>query len=213
MSTVDVNAPTSITPHQPTLPAEGQWTEAEFIFEEESPPGLFPENQDSNFGFIIRKIFADLAQNISDWQNTLYNEKFVETSTQFLDQWEIEVGLPPNPADLSISDRRANVIARLQHGPFTRTRRYNTVARYVETTFGAVIQLVPAGVEIPSGGIPIYGEAGDVSTLFAIYEDIPNFHYTIWIASTNTPDLPTLTAELKRITPAGISFNITNVHP
>lgn len=201
------------TPHQPVLPAEVAFTEAELIFMDESPPGLYPENQDSNFGFIIRKIFSDLAQNISDWQLTLYNEKFVETSTMFLDQWEIEVGLPPNPADQSISDRRANVLARLQHGPFTRTRRYNTVQRYVETTFGNVIQLVPAGVPIPGTGIPIYGEAGDVSTLFEIFEDIPNFHYTVWIASTNMPDLVALTAELKRITPAGISFNITNVHP
>ncbi len=201
------------TPHQPSLPAEIQWTEAEFIFEEESPPGLFPENQDSNFGFIIRKVFSDLAQNISDWQNTLYNEKFVETSSMFLDQWEIEVGLPPNPTDQTISDRRVNVLARLQHGPFTRTRRDNIVKRYVETTFGNPIQLVPVGVEIVSGGIPIYGEAGDVSTLYLIVEDIPNFHYTVWIASTNTPDLVALTAELKRITPAGISFSITNVHP
>jgi hypothetical protein len=201
------------TPHQPSLPAEVQFTEAEFIFMDESPAGLFPENQDSNFGFIIRKIFSDLAQNISDWQLTLYNEKFVETSSMFLDQWEIEVGLPPNPSDLSISDRRANVIARLQHGPFTRTRRYNTVARYVETTFGSPIQLVPAGVAIPSGGIPIYGEPGNVSTLFAIYENIPNFTYLVWIAGTNTPNLAALTAELKRITPAGISFSITNVHP
>ena len=201
------------TPHQPTLPAEVQFTEAEFIYMEESPPGLFPENQDSNFGFIIRKTFSDLAQDISDWQLTLYNEKFVETSTQFLDQWEIEVGLPPNPTDQDISERRNNVLSRLQHGPFTRTRRKNIVERYVKTTFGSPIQLVPAGVAMISGGVPIYGEAGDVSTLYLIVEDIPNFHYTVWIAGTNTPDLVALTAELKRITPAGISFNITNVHP
>jgi hypothetical protein len=201
------------TPHQPVLPAEVRFTEAEFIFMDESPAGLFPENQNSNFGFIIRKIFCDLAQNISDWQNTLYNEKFVETSTQFLDQWEIEVGLPPNPADQSISDRRANVLSRLQHGPFTRTRRKNIVERYVRTTFGNPIQLVPAGVAMVSGGVPIYGESGDVSTLYLIVENIPGFSYLVWIASTNTPDLVALTAELKRITPAGISFTITNVHP
>jgi hypothetical protein len=211
MSTIDSTV--TITPNQPVLPAEDVFTEAEFIFMEESPPGLFPENQNSNFGFIIRKIFSDLAQNVSDWQNTLYNEKFVETSTQFLDQWEIEVGLPPNPTDQSISQRRINVLARLWHGPFTRTRRDDIVRHYVETTFGSPIQLVPAGVEMVSGGVPIYGEVGDVSTLYLIQENIPAFSYLVWIANTNTPDLVALTAELKRITPAGISFTITDVHP
>ena len=211
MSTNDSTV--TVTPNQPVLPAEIQWTEAEFIFNDESPPGLFAENQNSNFGYIIRKMFSDLAQDISDWQNTLYNEKFIETSTMFLDQWEIEVGLPPNPVGISISQQRASVLARFQKGPFTRTRRDNTIAQYVETTFGNPIQLVPAGVEITSDGIPIYGEPGDVTSLFEVYEDQEDFSYLVWIASTNTPNLTSLERELKRITPAGISFTITNVHP
>ena len=210
MSAIDPNPP---TPNQPTLPAEGAFSQAELIFLDESPPGLFPENQNSNFGYIIRKIFSDVAQDIANWQDILYNEHFVSTSTRFLDQWEIEVGLPPNPPDISIELQRAAVLSRLQRGPFTRPRRDAIIAQYVETTFGNPIQLVPQGVVIPSTGIPIYGESGDVSSLFDVIENIPGFSYTVWIASTNTPNLTSLTRELKRITPAGISFSITNVHP
>ena len=210
MSAIDPNPP---TPNQPTLPAEGAFSQAELIFLDESPPGLFPENQNSNFGYIIRKIFSDVAQDIANWQDILYNEHFVSTSTRFLDQWEIEVGLPPNPPDISIELQRAAVLSRLQRGPFTRPRRDAIIAQYVETTFGNPIQLVPQGVAISSSGIPIYGESGDVSSLFDVIENIPGFSYTVWIASTNTPNLTSLTRELKRITPAGISFTITNVHP
>jgi len=207
-----VSETTIPTPNQPTLPPEGQFSEAELIFMDESPPGLFPQNQDSNFGYIIRKIFSDLSQDVANWQDILYNEHFVETSERFLDQWEIEMGLAPNPS-AAISDRRAAVLARIQRGPFTRTRRNSTIERYVQTTFGTPIQLVPQGVPIPTGGIPIYGEAADLSSLYEVIEDQPNFHYTVWISSTNTPDVAALTAELKRITPAGISFDITSVHP
>src|SRR4029077_15557236 len=139
-------------------------------------------------------------QDISNWQNILYSEKFVETSTMFLDQWEIEVGLPPNPSTISISQQRSAVLARLYHGPFTRPRRDQLIASYVATTFGNPIQLVPQGVELVSAGVPIYGEAGDVTSLYMVGEDQPNFHYTVWIANTNTPDINSLTRELKRIT-------------
>jgi len=205
----------SETPFQPTLPPEQTWTQAELVFLDESPPGLFPENQDSNFGFIIRKMFSDYTQNIADIQNLLYNEHFPDTASTWLDQWEIEVGLPPNPDDpsISIDTRRSAILARIRRGPFTRTRRDDLIAKYVSTTFGNPIALVPPGVPIDSAGIPIYGESGDVSSLFDVIEDQPNFHYTVWIANTNTPNLNSLTRELKRITPAGISFNITNVHP
>src|SRR4029077_7660520 len=202
-----------ITPNQPVLPPEVQFTPAEFIFADESPPGLFPDNQNSNFGFIIRKIFSDKTQDVVNWTDTLYNERFVITSTVFLDQWEIEVGLPPNPTGISISQQRAAVLSRLQKGPFTRKRRNEIIERYVQTTFGNPIQLVPDGVPIPTDGIPIYGEPGDVTSLYLVVEDQPNFSYLVWIANTNTPDLNSLTRELKRITPAGISFNITSVHP
>lgn len=201
------------TPNQPSLPAETTFTEAELVFLDESPPGLFPENQDSNFGFIFRKIFSDLSQDVANWQDVLYNEHFVQTSAQFLDQWEIEYGLPPVGEGATVEFQRANILARVQRGPFTRTRRDNIIRQFVETTFGTVIQLVPQGVGIDLGGIPIYGEPGDVDSLFDVIENIPEFSYVVWIASTNTPNLTALTRELKRITPAGISFTITSVHP
>jgi hypothetical protein len=201
------------TPNQPTLPPEGNFTEAELVFMDESPPGLFPENQDSNFGFILRKIFSDLAQDVADWQDILYNEHFVSTATRSLPQWEIEYGLPPVGAGATIEFQRANVVARVQRGPFTRARRDNIIRTFVQTTFGTPIQLVPQGVALDLGGIPIYGESADVSSLFMVVENIPGYSYLVWIAATNTPNLVALNRELKRITPAGISFTITNVHP
>jgi hypothetical protein len=202
----------STTPHQPFLPAETHFTDAELTFLDESPPGLFPENQDSNFGFMIRKIFSDLTQNIINWQTTLYNEHFASTSTQFLDQWEIDVGLPPNPSGISIAQQRSAVLARLQRGPFTRTRRNAVIESYIKTTFGTPIQLVPAGVPFDGTGIPIYGESGNPSTFYRVYENQPNFSYEVWIASSTNPDANSLTRELKRITPAGLSFTYDNSH-
>jgi len=202
------------TPNQPELPVEGAFTEAELVFLDESPPGLFPENQDSNFGYIIRMIFSNVAQDVANIQDTLYNEHFVETAVTSLPQWEVEVGLPPiDQTTASLEFQRANVLARLQRGPFTRMRRDNIIRQFVRTTFGNPIQLTPPGVAIELGGIPIYGEAGDIEALFDVIENIPGYSYVVWIASTNTPDLNSLTRELKRITPAGISFTITNVHP
>lgn len=202
------------TPNQPHLPPEGNWTEAELVFMDESPPGLFPENQDSNFGYILRKIFSDIAQDVANWQDVLYNEHFVDTAVATLPQWEIEYGLPPiDPASTSLEFQRANIQARVQRGPFTRERRANIIRQFVQTTFGTPIQLVPQGVPISLGGIPIYGESASVDSLFLVVENVPGFSYLVWIAATNTPDLVALTRELKRITPAGISFTITNVHP
>jgi len=205
--------PNPPTPNQPTLPPEGVFTEAELIFLEESPPGLFPENQNSNFGYVIRKIFSDRAQDIANWQDILYNEHFVSTAVRFLDQWEIEYGLPPVGTGATLEFQRANIMARVQRGPFTRTRRDNIIRQFVQTTFGTPIQLVPQGVPVDLGGIPIYGESANVDTLFMVVENLPAYSYLVWIASTNTPNLVALNRELKRITPAGISFTITNVHP
>jgi hypothetical protein len=199
------------TQFQPTLPPEGSFTEAEKIFMDESPPGLFPENQDSNFGFIIRKLFSDFIQDQVNWVTTLWSERFIESSELFLDQWEIDYGLPVSTA--LIEQRRAAILSRVQRGPFTRPRRDDIIRRYVETTFGTPISLTLDGVELVSAGVPIYGESGDVEALFDVIENIPGFSYVVWIASTNTPDLVALTRELKRITPAGISFTITSVHP
>jgi len=201
----------SVTDFQPTLPVEVQPTEAEFDFMEQSPPGLFPQNQNSNFGFIIRKMWCDRVTEISGEQTTMYNEKFPATSTQFLDMHEQQYGLPMAPTTLTIAQRRQAVLNRIRVGPFTRTRRQQIVESYITATFGTPIQLVPVGVAMASAGVPLYGEGGDVSTLYKIVEDIPNFNYTVRFKNTVTPDEVGLRRELDRITPAGISYTIVYV--
>lgn len=196
-----------VTPFQPTLPPEGDFTDAELTFMDESPPGLFPENQDSNFGWIIRRVFSNFIQDLIDLQQTLYNERFVPTSTEYLDQWEIEVGLPPNPTNISIAQQRQAVLAHLAHGPFTRTRRDDVIRRYIVATFGSPIILVPEGVALVPEGIPLYSEAAGVENLFRVVEDQPNFHYTVTVSTAVDPNMTSMGRELKRITPCGISFD------
>jgi hypothetical protein len=199
------------TPFQPTLPAEGEFTEAELNFMEESPPGLFPENQDSNFGLIIRKIFTDQMQLVADQQTTLYNERFVDTSEEFLDEHERSYGLPVAPVGRTLQERRTDVMLRIQVGPFTRTRRQMIVEQFITATFGNPLQLTPDGIPLVAGGVPLFSEASSLTGLYAIVEDIPDFSYEVRIKDTVTPDVVGLTRELNRITPAGISFTVVSV--
>jgi hypothetical protein len=199
---------TGMTPFQPTLPEEGQFTEAELTFIEEEPPGLFPDNQDSNFGWIIRHHFSNFIQDLADDQLTIYNERFVETSVAFLDQWEKEVGLPPNPIGVDIALRRQAVMGRLQRGPFTRPRRNEIIERYIQATFGNPILLVPEGVALVAGGTPLYSESGIVGVLYNVVEDQQNYHYSVNISVATDPNLAAMAYELERITPAGITFDI-----
>lgn len=195
---------------QPTLPVEGVFTSAELDFMENSPPGLFPDNQDSNFG-LLRKLITDRTEELIDQQTTLYNERFVDTATEFLDEWERAVDLPINSASLSVIQRRQNVLGRLARGAFTRTRRAQLVEKFITATFGDPIQLTPAGVPLTTAGVPLYTEATDVTPLYRIVEDIPNFHYQVRIKDTVLLDLVGLTRELNRITPAHYSFDIVQV--
>jgi len=201
----------SSTDFQPTLPAEIAPSDAEFDFMEQEPGGLFPQNQNSNFGYIIRKIWSDRAQDVADEQTLMYNEKFPETSTQFLDVHEQQYGLPVNPSTLTLTQRRSAVLNRIRVGPFTHYRRQVIVESYITATFGTAVQLLPPGVPVVAGGIPLYGEPGDVSTLYKIVENIPGFSYDVRIKNTVTPDEVGLRRELSRITPAGISYTISYV--
>jgi len=201
----------SDTEFQPILPAEVPPSDAEFDFMEQEPGGLFPQNQNSNFGFIIRKIWCDRTQNIADEQALMYNEKFPETSTQFLDVHEQQYGLPIAPSTLTIDQRRSAVLNRIRVGPFTNARRTAIVESYITATFGTSIQLLPPGVAMVSGGVPLYGEPGTVSTLYKIVETVGSFHYDVRIKNTVTPDDVGLHRELDRITPAGISYSVLYV--
>jgi hypothetical protein len=199
-----------VTPYQPALPDEVQFTEAELNFMEESPPGLFPENQDSNFGFGIRKIFSDQMQEAINQVETLYTERFIESSSVFLDLWEADYGLPVAPTGKTIAERRGMVAGRIHIGPFSRERVRNVIETYVVATFGTPISLTPDGVPIVAGGVPLYGEFTPGAALYRVYEDVKNFSYQVWVLNTITPDIPSMTRELARITPSGISFTVDN---
>lgn len=161
------------TPFQPSLPAEVPFTDPELDFMDDSPEQLFPDNQNSNYG-LLRKIWTDFVSEIITIQNTIYTERFVVGSTQFLDQWELEVGLPPNPAGKTISQRREEVGLRVVRGPFTRTRRRTVVERYIAATFGPPIELTPAGVALDAGGMQLFAEQVPLSSSYAIWENQPN---------------------------------------
>lgn len=196
------------TKFQPTLPPEQPFTDAELAFLDESPPGLFPENQDSNFGFIIRKIFSDHVQDVINQTDTIYNEHFVDTSDQFLPEWELQVGLPQNPPGLTIQQRRNLILNKLRVGPWTRARRDAIVASFVAATLGDAAQLTPQGLALDASGIPLYSGLTSLTNAYTITENISGFSYTITVAQGITLDTVALTRELNRVQPAGLSFTV-----
>lgn len=195
---------------QPTLPPEIAPTAAEIAFIEESPPNFFPENQDSNFGFIIRKLWCDHVQEISDQQNLIFRENFAQTSTLLLDEWEEEYAVTQNPP-LDIAQRRAIILALLRRGLFTRALRDGIIESFIIATFGTVIEFTEFGIPFVSGGIPFASEAGDVGTLYKVVETLTNFTYQVRIKNTVAPNEFGLRQALDRITPAGISYTIVYV--
>jgi hypothetical protein len=183
-------------------------SEAELNFIDDEPPGLFPQNQDSVFG-IKRRIFTDQIQEATDQLRTIYAERFVNTSTIYLDEWEKEVGLPVSPT-LDINTRRARILGRVHQGPFTRLRRATIVEKYISATFGDVPSFGIDGLVLDANGITLHNESGDVVTLYTITENIPNFSYLVTIDFSVTVDMTGLVRELEYITPAGISFSIVS---
>ena len=199
----------STTPFQPTLPPELDFTDAEVDFIENSPPGLFAENQDSNLG-LFRKLFTDDIQELADQMDTLYQERFVQSSKLFLDEWELQEGVPPNPAGIDIATRQAIVLGRVRQGPFTRAGRRQVVENYIGATFGTPVALSPSGIVLSAAGTPLYSDVSSVAQAYEIVEDIPNFLYHVYIDNSLTP-ASGMARELSRITPAGISYDITYV--
>lgn len=200
------------TPFQPIIPEQPkQVSEAEFNFMEDSPPEFFPDNPESNFG-LKRRLWTTQMQEIIDQLNLTYLERFPTSSTQFIDEWEITVGLPvgTDTSEAGIAARRNRVVSRLRKSAFTDELIRQVVEGYIAVTFGGPLMLTVPGVEIPVGGLTLYGEGGDISATYRVYHDLQNFSYTVYIRSDITPDIVGLTRELKRITPAGISFTIDN---
>jgi len=192
---------------QPTLPAEVTFTIAELNFLDESPPGLFPENQNSNFGF-KRKIFCDQIQDGIDQLNLIYSERFVQTAVTFLDEWEYSTGIPIAPTGISDEQRRANILSILRKGPFTRIVRKKIIESYINVAFGTPILLLPPGHPLDPGGSPLLIEQTALENLYRAYEDIQRFRYLVKIDSDAGIDQAALQIALHRITPGGISFTI-----
>jgi len=195
----------AITEIQPTLPPEGNFTDPELNFIDESPRGFFPENQDSNWGW-KRKVFTDKIQIAFDQLNLIYSEMFPVSSQDFLDEWEETVGIPQNPPNKTLAQRRSMVINRLRGGPFTRRQRREIVESYLTATFGDPILLLPPGHALSVGGSPLYNEPGNVEQLYMILETVEQFKYEVRIKTAMAIDQVGLQRDLKWFTPAGLQI-------
>lgn len=195
---------------QPTLPPEVDFTDAEFTFRDDEPRRLFPENQDSNWG-LKRKIFSDIVADIHAKLYLIYGEMFPQTAINFLDEWERLVGLPRNPIGMTIQDRRALVMARLQQGPFTRSRREKIVRSFIDATFGVAIKLLPEGVALVPEGVPIYNDTPD-GEYFRIIEEVETYYYEIQILRTISGiNEQGMRNALEYVQYSGLHFNIVFV--
>jgi hypothetical protein len=192
--------------NQPELPAEQPFSDLEKVFISESPPGLWPENQDSNFG-ALRRVLLDPLSNAIDVSNDLFAEAFVPSSVGYLGRWESQYGLPQNP-DAPVWFRRVLILNRMFKGPFTKTRRKLLVEAFIRQTFGDPIQLLPAGVPLVSEGVPLFGEMVDIGASYTIVEYVEYFYYSVSVDPAIDLDQIGLERELRWITPAGISFDI-----
>jgi hypothetical protein len=193
----------------PDLPDEGIYGEIENSFIENSPPDLWPDNQDSNFGQ-IRKVVTDVLQECADFISILYLEMFVATSTRYLGLWEELAGLPVEPAGLTVEERRTSVAAILQKGPFTRTRRNTIVESFLQAGVGSPAMFTPEGISFDDddSGIALFGEGDPLAPLYNVVEDIGDFSYSVRIKNGTPVDDAALGRALTIAQPAGLSFTI-----
>lgn len=205
---------------QPTLLPEVAYSDVEREFVDLSPPGLWPENQDSNIGQ-FRKVSSDMMQFLVDDISRIARETFIESSVDFLSLWEEMLGLPVSEADTA-TVRRLALAARRKRGAFTKARRRAVIQEHMAAVLGgAAAAFGPTGIPFGAGGFPLRsGVTADIETLYRVYDDPSSFSYQLWIVSTVTPDIPSLDKELERITPGGMDFltidnsraNILNYH-
>lgn len=190
--------------YQPRLPLPVPLSPFEVAYIDESPPGFWPQNQDSNFG-VHRKVFCDQLVNVANQLQLLINESFPGTSTQFLAFWEFMLGLPLAPVGFTLFHRQQIVQSRFIRGPFTHTMLRAVIEPFIIATFGPAISI---GVGIPIGaGLPLYsGVSGDVRQYYTIVDSPTNFTYWIFIDSRVTVDSTYFAQELNRINPAGYTY-------
>lgn len=197
-------------PNLPTLPAEIPYTDLEQHFIESSPDGLWPDNQDSNFGQ-IRRCLTDILQECADLLTILNQELTVATASRYLSLWEEQIGLPTAPAGWTDQQRRSVAIQRRRYGPFTRARRAALVEDFIAATFGESTSFGVSGIPLSAGGTPMLSGAFSFTGLYKIVEHITTFSYTIYIKNTVAVDNGALTRALNRVTPAHLSFDIQYV--
>lgn len=202
------------TPFQPPIGIDGSsdWvlTEAERNFIDETPANLFPENPDSNWGF-KRKIFCDKLQVSIDQLATIYKERFIDTSEQFLDEWEEQYLIPKAPTDLDLVARRNIVKNRMKKGAFTRQRIQNLVEASILSEFETPTQLNPDGLALDANGLTLFDEpAIPLQNYYRIYYDSSTFTYTVYVVNLVTINAANLFRELRHFSPGGTDFTINN---
>jgi hypothetical protein len=190
---------------QPVLPSPTRFTDLERAYRQDEPANLFPPNQDSNFG-TYRKILCATLQDVADQIELLLNENFIATSTQFLSFHEEEAGLPALETE-PVLYRQNRVAARVKKGLFSRTRRNTVIESFISATAGTPTS-IGTGIPIGSGLTLFSGVSGNPKNFYKVIEDIPNFHYYVYMDVAVNADLVGLQAELQRVTPAGIGFTI-----
>jgi hypothetical protein len=183
-------------------------SDLERLFIAESPPNLWPESQSSYFGAFRKSVLLPLEECI-ETQEELYRERFPDTSEGYLTRWERDLGLPIASPDLTIDERRSEIITRLKKGPFTRERRIEIVESFIRPTFGIPTDFSPDGIPLTPAGVTMFSAVGDVDSFYTIVENIAGYSYTVSISNGVDPDIPALTRVLRRATPAGITFTIT----
>lgn len=178
------------------------------------PPGLFPEDQNSVFGQLRHVLSEHMQGNLVDKLAQWYLNLDPRTvHHDDLAEWEEQLGIPPIPTGytttLSDAFRRGVILSRYPKGPFTRARRNAIIEQFISATFGQQTEITPDGLVLDAGGIPMYAGNPSLSTTYRVYEDVRNAAYQVWILSSITPDTATLLRELKFITPAPTSANVT----
>lgn len=194
---------------QPLLLPEEPFGEVERSWMESEPPGLLPENQDSNYGQ-VRKVVSDVLQNRITEIDLFYDESSPITTREYIDWWEEMSGVPLAPSK-TLENRRAIVLDRFKYGPFTRTRRVKLVEKFIEATFGQSPQLTTEGIALDAAGVALFSDVISVAGQYFIVEYVEDFSYAVFISEEVAPDIDGMKRELERMTPAGIRFSVSFV--
>jgi hypothetical protein len=143
-------------------------TDLERSFYENEPPGLFPQNQDSYWGQ-LRKVLSDKLQEIADKLATFYlNQSAKTVDANDISEWETMLGIPVAGTGASLAARRTFVVARLERGPFTKTRVKSMVEFFIASTMGTSLSLTADGLSLDAAGLSLLDELTSLAGLYSI---------------------------------------------